>query len=188
MSYCQIFIDMAFLIEPFTPYQEPPRKKHWTEILEEERLYYQIYEEQRKLQEQKVVEESLEANKNPFTKDARTFLLAKDDGDLPSPASPHGSGVNEYAFFNPNITLGFTSSVVTGKVPFSVQFVNLEQGTIQFIDYRWNFGDGQTSTQVAPKHTYSVPGVYDVVLTGSAHSNPGIVSFLRIFNYISASA
>ena len=74
---------MVFLIEPFTPYQEPPRKKHWVEILEEEQLYYRIQEEQ------KQIEESLEANKNLFTKDARTFLLSKDDGDLPS-RSPRG--------------------------------------------------------------------------------------------------
>lgn len=78
MRNCQLFISMIFLIEPFSPYQEPSRKKHWIEILEEEQLYYRIQEEQ------KQIEESLEANKSPFTKDARTFLLSKDDGDLPS--------------------------------------------------------------------------------------------------------
>ena len=170
---------MSFLIEPFTPYQEPPRKKHWTEILEEERLYYQIQEEQR-------LKESLDANKNPFTKDARTFLLAKDDGDLPSPSAPHGSGVEEYIFFNPHILLNFTSSVVTGKAPLHVNFTNLTTGDTKFISYRWNFGDSQTSTTVSPSHNYAA-GVYDVVLTGSATNNPAIVSYLRIFNYISAS-
>lgn len=30
--------------------------------------------------------------------------------------------------------------------------------------YQWTFGDGQTSTQVNPSHTYSQPGLYDVTL------------------------
>jgi gliding motility-associated-like protein len=48
--------------------------------------------------------------------------------------------------------------------------------TIQFVNnsntanttspvYTWNFGDGSTSNQVNPTHTYAVPGVYTVTLT-----------------------
>ncbi len=47
---------------------------------------------------------------------------------------------------------------------FTVQFANNSQGADT---YQWNFGDGQTSTMMAPQHTYSAPGVYTVTLTAS---------------------
>lgn len=31
--------------------------------------------------------------------------------------------------------------------------------------YEWNFGDGNVSAQLSPKHSYSEPGTYNVVLT-----------------------
>lgn len=33
--------------------------------------------------------------------------------------------------------------------------------------YAWDFGDGQTSTEVSPVHTYATPGIYTVKLTAS---------------------
>jgi len=36
--------------------------------------------------------------------------------------------------------------------------------------YSWDFGDGQTSTEASPVHTYASPGVYNVVLTGTKGS------------------
>jgi PKD repeat protein len=36
-------------------------------------------------------------------------------------------------------------------------------GTI--VDYRWDFGEGQTGTGVAPSHIYAAPGLYTVSLT-----------------------
>jgi glucose/arabinose dehydrogenase/PKD repeat protein len=35
------------------------------------------------------------------------------------------------------------------------------------ITYAWNFGDGTTSTEIEPQHTYATEGVYNVVLTVS---------------------
>jgi hypothetical protein len=35
--------------------------------------------------------------------------------------------------------------------------------------YHWSFGDGNTSTQLNPSHTYQQPGVYDVCLTLTNH-------------------
>ncbi|MDP2236051.1 MAG: T9SS type A sorting domain-containing protein [Bacteroidales bacterium] len=35
------------------------------------------------------------------------------------------------------------------------------------VSYQWNFGDGTTSTQVNPSHTYSGPGAYEVRLTAT---------------------
>ena len=33
------------------------------------------------------------------------------------------------------------------------------------MSYLWNFGDGETSTEAAPQHSYSLPGTYNVTLT-----------------------
>jgi gliding motility-associated-like protein len=43
-----------------------------------------------------------------------------------------------------------------------VQFINR---TINGVKYLWNFGDGDTSTQVNPNHTYNSYGLYTVSLT-----------------------
>ena len=56
----------------------------------------------------------------------------------------------------------FTQDVTTGLFPLNVQFVNQSQGIITA--YRWNFGDGSTSTEINPKHTFANPGLYTVVL------------------------
>jgi chitodextrinase len=33
------------------------------------------------------------------------------------------------------------------------------------VDYRWDFGDGQTGTGVTPSHTYTDPGLFTISLT-----------------------
>lgn len=52
----------------------------------------------------------------------------------------------------------FTYSAVGNSVSFTSNSTN---GT----SYAWNFGNGSTSTQQNPSHTYSSPGVYTVTLT-----------------------
>lgn len=47
----------------------------------------------------------------------------------------------------------------------TVQFANQSHGTA----YLWQFGDGSSSSQYAPSHTYSSPGLYQVKL----NVNPG---------------
>lgn len=64
---------------------------------------------------------------------------------------------SNYITVNPLPTAGFTYSAVTGTVTFNNSSTN---GT----SYSWNFGDGSTSTQMNPTHTYANNGVYNVVL------------------------
>jgi PKD repeat protein len=53
-----------------------------------------------------------------------------------------------------------SSNLVPDEV---INFVNISYGNIT--DYLWDFGDGDTSTELSPTHAYSVAGTYDVSLT-----------------------
>lgn len=55
------------------------------------------------------------------------------------------------------------SSFVFSADDLTVNFTNLSTGGSN-LSYLWNFGDGQTSTQKDPVHTYQFPGTYTVTL------------------------
>ena len=58
---------------------------------------------------------------------------------------------------------GFTADPTDGTAPLPVQFTDESTGTIS--SWTWNFGDGFTSHDQNPSHTYTVPGTYTVNLT-----------------------
>jgi PKD repeat protein len=60
-----------------------------------------------------------------------------------------------------------------GCVDLAVQFDNLTSGGT---DYQWYFGDGASSTEISPSHTYTIPGAYQVQLI--ATTNQGCVDTL----------
>ena len=63
------------------------------------------------------------------------------------------------------IAVDFSADVRIGDPPLTVQFWDLSRGApSQFL---WSFGDGTTSDQRNPIHTYFVPGSYDVSLRAS---------------------
>ena len=51
----------------------------------------------------------------------------------------------------------------SGCVPYSIQLTNTGRGT----DFHWDFGDGSTSTEHNPTHTYTIPGTYTITLIAS---------------------
>jgi PKD repeat protein len=59
----------------------------------------------------------------------------------------------------------FTVSLRQGKAPFVVTFQDLSQGSPS--SWAWDFGDGTTSTEQNPTHTYPFEGSYDVRLTAT---------------------
>ncbi len=59
----------------------------------------------------------------------------------------------------------FSASPTSGKAPLKVKFTDKSTGTL--ISWKWDFGDGSTSKDQSPVHTYSKAGIYTVKLTVS---------------------
>lgn len=57
----------------------------------------------------------------------------------------------------------FSASPTSGVVPLTVQFTDKSSGTIT--GWSWDFGDGSTSTQRNPRHTYTTVDTFTVILT-----------------------
>ncbi|HRT16140.1 MAG TPA: PKD domain-containing protein, partial [Methanoregulaceae archaeon] len=57
----------------------------------------------------------------------------------------------------------FNANRTSGKAPLSVQFTDLSTNDPD--TWLWQFGDGDTSTEQNPVHTYTIPGTYTVNLT-----------------------
>jgi PKD repeat protein len=80
---------------------------------------------------------------------------------------------------------GFRSNVTTGNAPLNVAFSNASTGSPT--SWKWTFGDGGTSKEMNPIHTYTRAGKYTVSLTvsnaagSSTVINPGyiVVNFLK---------
>jgi gliding motility-associated-like protein len=74
--------------------------------------------------------------------------------------------ITQTVFVFPMPTIGFTPTDVCLGV--ATQFQNQSTVNPGFITgYNWNFGDGNTSTQPNPVHTYANAGIYNVVLSGT---------------------
>jgi len=64
----------------------------------------------------------------------------------------------------PVVSIAFSPS--SGSVPLNVNFTaNLSAGTAS--TYKWDFGDGTTSTAALPSHMYQAPGNYTAAVTVS---------------------
>lgn len=63
----------------------------------------------------------------------------------------------------PALQANFTASPQSGTGPLNVQFTDHSTGTV--VSRLWQFGDGGTSTQLSPAHSYNAVGFYTVTLT-----------------------
>ncbi|HEX2535483.1 MAG TPA: PKD domain-containing protein, partial [Chitinophagaceae bacterium] len=62
------------------------------------------------------------------------------------------------------IKASFTHSGATGcQAPATIQFSNASTGD-GITGYRWDFGDGASSTEASPRHTYTRAGTYEALL------------------------
>ncbi|MBK7978783.1 MAG: PQQ-binding-like beta-propeller repeat protein [Ignavibacteriae bacterium] len=85
------------------------------------------------------------------------------------------SGMSHY------IVPGFSADTLSGKFPLTVHFSDTSFGNV--FNRHWDFGDGQTSTEKNPIHTYAYPDSFTVTLI---ISNPSNTDTLTKENYIAA--
>jgi len=77
-----------------------------------------------------------------------------------------------------SLDAAFTVNSNVGAAPFSVTFSStLLEGTAS--SYLWDFGDGTTSTQASPTHTYNNLGLYTVKLTVSNSSTSESITLTK---------
>jgi PKD repeat protein len=63
------------------------------------------------------------------------------------------------------LVANFTANVTEGEAPLAVRFTDTSTGEIE--TWAWDFGDGNTSTEQNPVHTYESTGNYSVTLNAS---------------------
>ena len=62
-------------------------------------------------------------------------------------------------------TADFSFTPDLGEEPLTASFTDLSTSTDGLVSWLWNFGDGKTSTEQNPTHTYTREGIYTVSLT-----------------------
>ncbi|MDY6951132.1 MAG: PKD domain-containing protein [Thermodesulfobacteriota bacterium] len=76
-----------------------------------------------------------------------------------------GSGTETkvgYVTVNPLPVADFTTSRRRGRVPLTIDFTDRSAGAPS--NWSWLFGDGQSSLEASPSHTYDSTGTYTVIL------------------------
>ena len=72
--------------------------------------------------------------------------------------------------------------VASFSVPKTNYYINeavtISNGTTGSSSYKWDFGDGQTSTEQSPQHAYNKKGIYQVKLTAGSSTS---VHAIRVY-------
>ena len=61
----------------------------------------------------------------------------------------------------PKPTANFFTDITSGDAPLIVFFTDLSENSTE---WHWDFGDGETSTEQSPSHTYTAAGTYTVTM------------------------
>ncbi|MHC4310681.1 MAG: PKD domain-containing protein, partial [Planctomycetota bacterium] len=86
------------------------------------------------------------------------------DGDSRPQGAGYDMGADEYGDNGPPRPVAhFSATPASGRPPLIVNFT--DQSTGQITSWSWDFGDGSTSTEQNPSHTYTDGGSYTVSLT-----------------------
>lgn len=160
-----------YLVEPYNAYAPKGRKKHWTEIVEEQALLERILQE---------------ANSRTLPPNSPNIAIATPSVVGQGQGQTGGGGLPLVAYFNPRMSVNFFVAAATASAPATFTFSNasnpdlLAQGVANFL---WIFGDGGTSTDVNPTHTYASTGSnFSVALRATAVSSGVTASFTGSVN------
>ena len=84
---------------------------------------------------------------------------------LPTLAGHCASGgrLNLARALDPAVGARFSGGPLAGGTPLKVVFTNTVAGIP--VGWHWSFGDGETTDEFSPAHTYSLPGTYEASLT-----------------------
>jgi PKD repeat protein len=113
-------------------------------------------------------------NNKPREVDGGTAKIHDTDGSISDIGAIHFDQSGEYF----ESDAWFDSDKTQIQVGTSIQFINNSQkGSENIVSYLWDFGDGTTSNEYAPSHTYTKYGKYDVSLTVTdAVGNTSVIS------------
>jgi len=104
-----------------------------------------------------------------------TLTVANDEG------SDSIQKVNYITVLPQPPSANFYSNVTSGNVPLTVQFCDSSTGTPTA--WNWDFGDGYTSTEQNPVHTYCTAGTFNICLSvsnaGGTSSKPASITVLE---------
>jgi gliding motility-associated-like protein len=94
---------------------------------------------------------------------------------------------------NPEIHAKFIEDKVIGCSPVYVKFTNKSYGDTSINMFRWNFGDGNTSPELHPDHTFTnthgtIDSIYNVklVATSKYYCKDSVTHQIRIHPYLEA--
>ncbi|MGV8049253.1 MAG: PKD domain-containing protein [Anaerolineaceae bacterium] len=94
----------------------------------------------------------------------------------------------DYITVSEAMEAGFNGNPISGIAPLTVEFTNASTG--DYDTSSWDFGDGATSSEPNPTHTYTTPGVYSVSLTaywGEAESDTKTrTNYITVYKAIKA--
>ncbi|MCO6500607.1 MAG: M4 family metallopeptidase [Vicingus serpentipes] len=80
--------------------------------------------------------------------------------------------------YSPNAVASFEAEYTTScSAPFTVDFTNT---SLNGITFTWDFGDGNSSSQLSPSHTYTTYGDFDVKLHVDGGSSCGVDSIIKV--------
>jgi chitodextrinase len=76
-----------------------------------------------------------------------------------------GPRSNEVSASPSTIALTISANPTSGIAPLAVAFASAASGGVAPYAYSWAFGDGATSSEANPTHTYAAAGIYTATLT-----------------------
>jgi len=107
-----------------------------------------------------------------------THLYAAGEGATIRVEVRDTSGLTEiatqFASFVAPLSCAIVAIPLSGAAPLTVDLAASGFGGTGAYAYKWRFGDGQTSADPSPSHTFAAGGEYDVLLTVTDAGLPGI--------------